>query len=155
MAGTQINIAPQGFAETHKTLQDLIDQGEDLQQPMAAIGEYLLGSTQDRFDAGVAPDGTPWAPLRPSTLARKTKNLDKVLIENGYLYNLVYQATSHDLSLGTPMVYGAMMQFGGTRAQFPHLWGDIPARPFLGVTPEDEAEILAIVADFLSGAVSA
>jgi phage gpG-like protein len=27
-----------------------------------------------------------------------------------------------------------MMNFGGTKAQFPHLWGDIPARPFMPIS---------------------
>ncbi|MFK3602796.1 hypothetical protein [Pseudomonas sp. AP19] len=32
--------------------------------------------------------------------------------------------------VGSDKPYAAMMQFGGG-ADFPHLWGDIPARPFL------------------------
>jgi phage gpG-like protein len=46
------------------------------------------------------------------------------------------------------MVYAAMQQFGGTKAEFPHLWGDIPERPFLGVS-DDEKEILEIISDYL------
>lgn len=46
-----------------------------------------------------------------------------------------------------------MMHHGGTKAAFPHLWGDIPARPFLGVSAEDEVNITAQIADYLSGAL--
>jgi phage gpG-like protein len=38
-----------------------------------------------------------------------------------------------------------MQQFGGTKSRWPHLWGSIPARPFLGVNPDDEREILDIL----------
>ena len=34
--------------------------------------------------------------------------------------------------------YAAMQQFGGTKAQFPNLWGDIPARPFFPIDASGE-----------------
>jgi phage gpG-like protein len=43
------------------------------------------------------------------------------------------------------MAYTNMMQFGGTKSQFPHLWGDIPARPFVGVSDADKAAILDVI----------
>lgn len=51
--------------------------------------------------------------------------------------------------IGSPKVYAAMQQFGGTKAQWPHLWGDIPARPFLGVSNADKANILDIIGNYL------
>lgn len=56
------------------------------------------------------------------------------------------------VSIGTDRVYGAMQQFGGTRAQWPHLWGDIPARPFLGLARGDDAAILEILRRHLDAA---
>jgi phage gpG-like protein len=53
------------------------------------------------------------------------------------------------LLVGSNKEYAAMQQFGGTKAQFPHLWGDIPARPFMGVSDDDERELLALVHDHL------
>lgn len=51
--------------------------------------------------------------------------------------------------IGSPLPYAAMQQFGGTKAQWPHLWGDIPARPFLGISDLDKANILDIVGSYL------
>ena len=51
--------------------------------------------------------------------------------------------------IGSPLPYAAMQQFGGTKAQWPHLWGAIPARPFLGVSAADKADILEIVGSYL------
>ena len=71
----------------------------------------------------------------------------KILRDSGALQDTIrYQLTAdgHGVAVGTNRVYGAMQQFGGTRAQWPHLWGDIPPRPFLGVSEADRAEIIAI-----------
>ncbi len=54
------------------------------------------------------------------------------------------------VEIGSPMEYAAMMQFGGSVEEFPHLWGDIPERPFLGVSEDDKAEIVNILRDSLS-----
>lgn len=50
---------------------------------MADVAEGLLQSTQERFVAGVAPDGTPWAELRPST--KRMKRGPGILRETGQL----------------------------------------------------------------------
>ena len=60
---------------------------------------------------------------------------------------LSYQSRPDQLLFGSSMEYAAMHQFGGTKAQFPNLWGDIPARPFLGITAHDENVIEEIVED--------
>ena len=42
-----------------------------------------------------------------------------------------------------------MMNYGGTKAQWPHLWGNIPARKFLGVSREDEVRALDILQSYI------
>ncbi|MCU8031783.1 phage virion morphogenesis protein [Shewanella sp. SM73] len=150
MAGTQITITEHGFEGALTAFQQLIDRGQDLQPALSAIAEYLRGSTQDRITAGESPDGTPFAALSDFTLGAKSRNQDKILIERGYLYNLVYQVSSEQMQLGSNMVYAAMHQFGGTTApnsMIPNK--DIPAREFLGVSQDDEIEIIATVGDYL------
>ncbi len=58
------------------------------------------------------------------------------------------------LEIGSSMNYAAMQQFGGNKSEFPFLWGDIPARPFLGISDEDEANILATIEEFLNESMS-
>lgn len=68
------------------------------------------------------------------------------LIDEGSLMEQIEgRIEGQTLEIYSNREYAAMQQFGGTRAEFPHLWGDIPARPFLGVSAADEAEILTIV----------
>lgn len=60
-----------------------------------------------------------------------------------------YQVGGNTLLVGSNQPYAAMQQFGGTKAEFPRLWGDIPARPFLGVSPADRAAMMATLKDYL------
>jgi len=52
-------------------LRRLQKAAADLRPAFQDIGEYLVDATKRRFAAGTAPDGAPWAPNRPATLARK------------------------------------------------------------------------------------
>lgn len=115
------------------------------------IGEDMAASTKKRFDTTTAPDGNPW--LRNSVLSTLLyKEGDTPLTgETGLLHSTinsdVISATA--VEIGSPMQYSAMQQFGGTKAEFPHLWGDVPARPFLGLSEADKANILDLTVDYL------
>jgi phage virion morphogenesis protein len=138
----------------NKTVLDALNR---LQQAAARprpalleIGEDLLESTQQRFSTQTAPDGSRWERNSPSTIKRKGR--DRPLVgETGTLmneinYQLIDDAT---LEVGSPKVYAAMQQFGGMKSQFPHLWGDIPARPFIGVSDADGENILQVIERYL------
>lgn len=47
-----------------------------------------------------------------------------------------YAVSGNSLTVGSSMIYAAIQQFGGKKSQFPNLWSDIPARPFLPITPD-------------------
>ncbi|MNR33059.1 Phage virion morphogenesis family protein [compost metagenome] len=120
------------------------------------MSEYLQLSTDERFRAQVSPDGTSWAPLSPATLARKKGN--RILRESGTLQDTLRgQVGGNELHFGTDRPYGAVHQFGQpkgksgtTRRGSPIPWGNIPARPYLGLSAEDEEEIPAILRDYLA-----
>ncbi len=58
----------------------------------------------------------------------------KPLNDTGVLRDsIVYQLSGTAVEIGTNAKQAAMMNFGGTKAQFGHLWGDIPARQFMPV----------------------
>ncbi|QUN06438.1 phage virion morphogenesis protein [Shewanella yunxiaonensis] len=155
MAGVNLTITETGFDELSNAFQKLQQHAGDLKPAMTAIGEYLLGSNQDRIEQGVTPDGEAFAPLSDVTKSRKKKNVDKILIENGYLFNLAYNAFSNAVEIGTPMIYGAVMFYGADKGEFgnvnghPIPWGNIPAREYLGINTVDEQEILATLGDYL------
>ena len=159
------------------TLAGLKSLGKLLADPtpaMREIGEVLTASTKKRFSAQAGPDGIPWAPNTQTTIERyadrgskgtytKKGKLSKkgisrvlgkkVLTDHGYLGDTIaYQVQDGGkaVAVGSNRVYAAMQQYGGTRADHPHLWGDIPARPFLGASDADRARIREIWQHHLS-----
>ncbi len=54
----------------------------------------------------------------------------------GLAASITTQATDSSALVGSNKPYAAMMFFGGRREDFPHLWGDIPARPYLPMDTE-------------------
>ncbi len=148
-------------ASVQAAFNRLLRAGRDLTPVMAAIGEHLLNTTRERFDDEQSPEGKPWTPLSAMTLARKRKNRDKILTEYGHLRGtLAYRAGRQHIEIGSTRIYAGTHQFGAEQGAFgrtkrggPIPRGDIPARPFLGVSDEDRAEINQAVRDFLVGAL--
>lgn len=153
-------------------LAELSRRMTNLQPAMKEIGEDIVESTKRRFDSSTSPDGTPWAANSSVTVARylgmfagshkKDGTLSKrgaarsagkkpLIGETKTLQSTInYQLNGTSaVHIGSPKVYAAMHQFGGTKAQFPHLWGNIPARPFLGLSAPDKANILDILGTYL------
>lgn len=127
---------------------------EDMTPLMQDIGDLLLTSTKARFPLGEAPDGSRWPANSPVTLARKSDSRP-LFGATGHLSQQIFtEAGPNQVEVGSNLVQAAMMQFGGSRARFPHLWGDIPARPFLGISAEDEAGILEEIGAYLGQALS-
>lgn len=130
--------------EVTRMLQRLIDAGGNPRPALKEIGEELVESTKKRFETESGPDGTPWKRNSEVTKKRKKGRDQPLTGETGTLMDQInYQLTGNDtLDVGSPTIYAAMQQFGGTKEEFPSLWGDIPARPFIGVSDEDEEMII-------------
>lgn len=132
---------------------------------LKAIGEDVVERTKERFATATGPDGKRWAANAESTIinylhkrggfSSKTGKItakgQKLAIgkrplqgETGDLARQIVASTRDfgamgtTLTVGSTMIYAAMQQFGGTKAKFPKLWGDIPARPFLPITSTGE-----------------
>lgn len=152
MAGTRLS-AEMDDREVQRVFSEVLRRGGDVDLMLLDIAEHMLNSTRARFESQEAPDGTPWEPLSDVTLARKTRNADKLLVEEGDLMREIRPDVSGGvMELSANRVYAAMMQFGGAQADHPHLWGDIPARPFFGFSDDDRRSILEIAQDHLAGA---
>jgi phage virion morphogenesis protein len=137
------------------------------------VGEELVESTKERFNEQLDPEGKPWRPLKPATMARKKTK--RILRERGLLQDTIfYRASGRELLVGSARIYSAIHQLGGTvhvpamkpknkKALF---WPGaahpvksvkahdvrIPARPYLGVSERDRVRILEIAGDFLAKA---
>lgn len=114
MAGTTLEFTldlNQALGQVDRTVAGLADAGPLLKK----LGEYLQGSTQDRFRTQLSPDGQAWQALSPRYLARKHRNRDKVLTLRGYLRSQIgYEPDGPDAVLvGSSRAHAAIHQFGG------------------------------------------
>ena len=150
MAGSFVSLELRGEEQIAQALNNLLTKSSDLSPAFKDIGEHLIESTQQRFFDQETPDGEAWEPLSELTLSRKTRT-DKILTESSTLSDtLNYQLGSDELHFGSPLEYAAMMHFGGTTSpdsMFPNK--EISARAFLGISDDDEDEILAILKSYL------
>ena len=145
-------------------LNQISRAGKDLRPVMRHIGEGLLNSTRERFNTQESPGGSPWAPLSETTLARKRRNQDKILTESGDLRrDIVYSVGDDFVEIGSSRIYAGTHQFGASKGEFgstevrgrevPLPWGDIPDRPFLGLSDDDRRDIADAIFDHLKKAI--
>lgn len=129
---------------------------------MAAIGTGLVASTTRRFVSQAGPDGAPWAALNSAYASGKRNS--RILTESGRLRDsITYKAANDSVAVGTNVIYAAIHQFGGTinakgggRLAF-FIGGrmvrptsvTIEARPYLGVSSEDQVMIGDTVQGFV------
>lgn len=138
-------------AQILHTLNELASRVSNIRPALREIGEDLKESTQQRFVTTHAPDGSRWE-LNSVLSTLLYKEGDRPLTNLGTLGATIdYQIDNNELQISSPLKYAAMMQFGGTKTEFPNLWGDIPARPFLGLSDEDRDGILHVLRDYLDG----
>ena len=153
MAGASITIELNGLSNSIDIINSMLRKADNLEPAMADIGEMLLLSHQERNAKQQAPDGTPWAELSQTTQKIKPRHQTSPLRLNDILLNqLLYQANDSGLEFGSNMIYAAMHQFGGTTApnsMIPNK--EIPARPFIGLSADDEAMVIETVEDYLLG----
>ena len=149
----EFEIRVEGMREVEAQMAVLFARTGDLLPLMEGIGEALTASTRRRFEAGAGPDGKPWKPsLRAQLEGGQT------LLESGRLRDSVHAEIEPDrVMVGSDLIYAAVHQLGATirpvqasalRFELPGGLGfrsarevTIPARPYLGISEEDEAEI--------------
>lgn len=163
----EIDVNDDGIKEA---LKRVLAVSESPRGILEAIGEVLIASTKARFGSSTGPDGQKWAPNSQVTILQylskrsgSAKNRGsaspskKPLIGESRLLSqtITKQIEGNDtLLIGSPMVYASAQQFGmkrgfaGTnRRGSPIPWGDIPPRPFLGISKDDRTNILSLIAE--------
>lgn len=134
-------------------LGELIDRMENRHGFFKNVGEHLMTALGERFDNEEAPDGTKWAGLRPVTLAKREAagyQPGPILRASGaFRSSFNVAATNDDVRIGTAAVQAAMLHFGGELKGY--IKKPIEARPVLGMSAEDEAEVMAIAEEWLEG----
>lgn len=130
----------------NQRIQNLLREIEravgDLTPLMRGMAAELAKQTEQNFENEGRPE---WPELSDTTTERRAKKGNwpgQVLQVSaaGLAASITTHATDSSALVGSNKPYAAMMQFGGDQANFPHLWGDIPARPYLPVDAESNLQ---------------
>ncbi|AWI83059.1 phage virion morphogenesis protein [Alloyangia pacifica] len=159
--------------EISAALKRVSDALSDLSPLMQDIGEYMVKSTKDNFADAESPDGKKWAPRKQSTMDAYARRKDTpgptplIGPTKSLSGTISYEASGDSVEWGSKMIYAAVQQFGAEAGEFgarmgvnkkgqrffmPIPWGNIPARPFLGIGREQELEVMELVAEHLANA---
>jgi phage gpG-like protein len=146
----------QGAAGLDEYLNDFFQEAVelDLEPAMEAEFGHLERLHETYFDNERAPDGSPWAPLAPSTIARKGHN--RILIETDAMRkSLVDQSGDSIRELARASTQG--LSFGTNDPKSPfHTKGTgrMPAREHIGVTEDYADQLAERTADFIVEALT-
>lgn len=168
-----IEISDNGVGQA---LDRLFRSAQKPRPVLEQIGEILVDSTKRRFSTSTGPDGQRWAPNTETTILRylgvykssfskrggrltkkgaeRAGSKRPLIGETGSLSSQISYAINGagTLFVGSTMIYAAAQQFGAKKHQFQGKapWGDISARPFLGLSDQDRTNILDTIADYLT-----
>ncbi|NBI77144.1 phage virion morphogenesis protein [Lachnospiraceae bacterium] len=164
MSSIQVNVDGD-VEELMKRLRSM--ENVDFKGVLNAVGEGLRTSTAERFERGEAPDGSAW-----KQSVRVRDGGGKTLIDTAVLRNSInVRNGSAGVAVGTNDIRAATHQFGDSRTirakngrkltfQAGGRWRSvesvtihIPARPFLGISDEDEQEIKETLEEALAEAM--
>jgi phage virion morphogenesis protein len=137
MAGT-------GFKMDLSQLHKMVGGGSPVQQNQALceeLGEMLANSSRQRFKDEQGPGGEDWKKSRRAQAQGGQTLSDKGLLKN----SIGYEASESTVAVGTNDVRAAVHNFGGKTGR--GLKVKMPARPFIGISAEDQAEAKGIIQD--------
>lgn len=72
-----MEIEVSGLAKAIATAQGRAERARDLRRPLRAFGEIVVRRTDDNYQGQHNWDGSPFAPLAPSTLERRMSKIGK------------------------------------------------------------------------------
>lgn len=159
----------------YQRLLDTLGRNDYKAELLESIGAVVESQTRRRIsDEKTAPDGTPWAPW--SDAYAKTRHGGQSLLQGDgdLLDSIEYQVQRSSVRVGSPLAYAgvhqdgfsgavqvsahqrAMTHYFGKALAFPvyHSVGaftrmmEIPRREFLGLSSDNQAELLAVIGDF-------
>lgn len=112
-----------------------------------AVGAEVESQVRRRIDEDkTAPDGTDWDEWSESY--RKTRDGQHSLLvgEQSLLDSIQYAIAGPSVDVGSNLVYAATHQYGDPDR-------NIPARPYLGLSSDDERDIMDLVDDIVAGVI--
>ncbi len=109
----------------------------DRRRLLDSIGAVAESQTRRRIEEQLgAPDGTPWVDWSEKYAATRHSGQGFLYAEGDLADSIDHQVVSNDqVEVGSNLIYAATHQFGDEDR-------GIPARPYLGLSADDEDELL-------------
>lgn len=135
-----------------QVLGSLLDKLDDLSEPMNDIAAVLESATEGAFEAEADPvTGQAWQSLSDAYLKANPKHQGGKILQvsaGGLAASVTADSGDFWAAIGSNKIYAAIHQFGGTD-DMPAGPAGIPARPYLGVSREDEQSMLGVLGEYL------
>ena len=146
MTGTrlELDLDSSGAAAALRTLGSVRAQGL-----VPVVAQLVEGQTRRRLSEDKrAPDGSAW-PAWSEAYSATRKPGQQLLESEGHLIASIDTVVSGGAgAVGSPLVYAAIHQFGGAEVDMA-----IPERPYLGISPDDRAEIDEVIQEFVESEI--
>lgn len=114
---------------------------------LESLAEEVEDQTRERFDTKRGPD-SPWPEWSETyKISRPGSGGSLLQKEGGLLNSITHNLNGDEVEVGSNLIYAATHQYGDEEKR------KIPARPYLGITPENEADLAQIAEDFLERVV--
>lgn len=114
-----------------------------LERLVDEISSLVEDQTRARIEHGKAgPDGTPWPAWSPVYALTRHANQSLLVDEHNLLESLQNYSRGLEAIVATQTPYSTVHQFGSDD-------GAIPARPYLGLSAEDRADVEALVTTWI------
>lgn len=152
-AAVEISVASPALEGLEARIRLLAAGMADIEPLLEGVGAEVESQTRRRIESGgPAPDGTDWEPW--SQRYAKTRSGGQSLLrdEGGFLDSVQHAVRGDLVETGSNLVYAAIHQFGGTPDMAPGP-AAVPAREWLGISGEDEADLDAILDAHFGGIV--
>lgn len=129
---------------------------EDMSDVMNEVGEFLAESHQQRIEQSQgAPDGSAWAAKSPFTRSKDPRPL----YDSGDMVQRIHHDYGPDfVSVGVSGLKVRTLHFGARKGAFGKTktgrdlpFGDIPARPFIGLSATDQTNIAEALVEWIQG----
>ncbi|MCF2910790.1 phage virion morphogenesis protein [Pseudoalteromonas sp. DL2-H2.2] len=145
-----ISVLTQGDAA--QVLAEIADKFNDLSDPMNEIAAIMEGATEDAFAEERSPvTGEAWPALSENYLKNNPKRVGGQMLQvsaGGLAASIAADSGKLWAEIGSNKPYAAIHNFGGLPDMAPGP-AAIPQREYLGVSQEDESDILAVLESFL------
>lgn len=152
MGGATVEFDTRNLDSLSKKLEGMSLSGSDRKKLLASLGVEIEAQTQERFETKLDSDGNRWKDIADKTALYYQKRFGTSDPGKGLLFRafdgvplldtIESQVSSWDVLVGATKVYAAVHQFGWEKK-------NIPARPYLGISEADEAELSDIVDAFI------